>query len=144
VITDNGLSCAGMLPFNGCLSSKRFTTGLPTSPSTSYRTESLLLTTEDTSQSIRAAFVTPDFIKAVREKPLLGRSFIAEEHRPKGQPVVVLSQGLWQQRFGAESAVIGKSVAFNGRAHTIVGVMPGGFNVPAGADAWLPEVGSDR
>ena len=118
--------------------------GYPPPPDHSYRTESLLLTTEGTSHSIRGAFVTPEFIKAVRERPLVGRSFMAEEHQPKSQPVVVLSHGLWQQRFGADPAVSGKSVALNGRAHTIVGVMPGGFNIPAGAEAWLPEAGADR
>ena len=116
----------------------------PAPPDTSYRSGPLLLTMEGTSHGIRSAFVTPDFIKAVREQPLLGRTFIAEEHQPKGQPVVVLSHGLWQQRFGSDPAVIGRSVALDGRAYTVVGVMPKGFDTPAGAEAWLPEAGTGR
>lgn len=116
----------------------------PAPPSTSYRAASLLLTTEGASHSISVAFVTPDFIRAVRERPTIGRSFIAEDHQPESQPVVVLSHGLWQQRFGSDPAVIGQGVALDGRAHTVVGVMPKGFDIPAGAEAWLPAAGADR
>lgn len=112
----------------------------PAPPNTSYRIESLLRTTKDASRSIRGAFVTPDFIKAVREQPLLGRYFVADEYQSKDQQVVVLSHGLWQQEFGSDPAQIGKSLELNGRAYTVVGVMPKAFNVPEGAELWLPEV----
>src|ERR1700730_7270640 len=92
-------------------------------PPTSYRTDSVVLTTNHTSHAIRGAFVTPAFFKAVRDQPLLGRRFAAEEHQSKAQLVVVLSHGLWQERFGSDPNQIGKSVVLNGRAHTIVGVM---------------------
>lgn len=116
----------------------------PPPPSGSYRTASTTLTAGGASHSIRAAFVTPEFVKAAREQPLVGRSFVVEEHQAKGQPVVILSHGLWRQRFGADPSVIGKSVALDGRAHTIVGIMPKGFDVPAGAEAWLPEAAPGR
>ncbi len=114
----------------------------PTPPNTSYRIESLLLTTDDASHSIRGAFVTPDFIKAVRAQPLLGRYFVADEYQSKYQQVVVLSHELWEQRFGSDPAQIGKTLVVNGRAYTVVGVMPKTFNVPEGAEVWLPEAAS--
>ena len=114
----------------------------PAPPSTSYRVESMSLTTGDTSHSIRGAFVTPDFIKAVREQPVLGRHFSAEEYQSKQQQVVVLSHGVWEQRFGSDPAQIGKSVVLNGGSYTVAGVMPKRFNVPEGAEVWLPEAAS--
>jgi putative ABC transport system permease protein len=116
----------------------------PAPPETSYRVESLPLTTGAASHSIRAALVTPAFFEAVREQPVVGRSFHAEEYQSTDRPVVVLSHGLWQHRFRADPAVIGESVTLGGRAHTIVGVMPQGFDTPAGAEAWLPQAESDR
>lgn len=117
----------------------------PAPPSDSYRTESLPLTTGDTSNPIRVAFVTPAFFQAVRDKPLLGRAFNVEEHQSKNQErVVILSHRLWQQRFGAEPSMIGESGMLGGHAHKIIGVMPQGFDIPAGAEAWLPEAESNR
>lgn len=115
----------------------------PAPPNTSYRVESLLLTMNGASHGIRGAFVTPDFIKAVRELPLFGRYFYAEEYQSEYQQVVVLSHRLWQQRLGADPNHIGKALVLNGRAYTIVGVMPKAFNVPEGAEVWLPEASSD-
>src|SRR3712207_5384331 len=81
----------------------------PAPPSDSYRTESLPLTTEGASNPIRVAFVTPAFFQAVRSMPLMGRSFIAEEHRSKNRDgVVIISHALWQQRFGSDRSLIGK------------------------------------
>ena len=117
----------------------------PAPPTGSYRTEFVPLTTGGTSNPIRVAFVAPAFFQAVRERPLLGRAFVAEEHQSKNQEgVVILSHGLWQQRFGSDPELIGRSVDLNGRAHKVVGVMPRGFNAPAGSEAWVPEAGSDR
>lgn len=116
----------------------------PAPPSASYRTESLVLTIGDTSQSIRGAFITQEFIKATREQPLLGRQFIDDDHQRGYQQLAVLSYELWQQKFGADPAVIGTSLVVNGTAHTVVGVMPEEFNIPEGAAIWLPEAASGR
>ena len=111
----------------------------PAPPNTSYRIKLLLLTTDGTSQSIRGVFVTPEFIKAVRTPPLFGRSFLTEEYQSKDQGVAILSYGLWQQRFGADPAQIGKTLVLDEHTYTIVGIMPSTFNVPEGAEIWLPE-----
>jgi len=117
----------------------------PAPPAGSYRTESLPLTTGGTSNPVRVAFVTRAFFQAVREQPSLGRAFAAEEHQSGNREgVIILSHGLWQQRFGSDPALIGKGVELVGRAHTVVGVMPRGFDTPAGSEAWLPEAGSGR
>jgi putative ABC transport system permease protein len=59
--------------------------------------------------------------------PFLGRTFTAEEDQANGARVVILSHGLWQRRFGADTAALGRTLEINGKVHTIVGVMPAGF-----------------
>jgi putative ABC transport system permease protein len=76
--------------------------------------------------------------------PLLGRTFLAEEDRPGGDPVVILSHRLWQERFGADPSAIGKTLTLDGEMHTVVGIMPPSFRFFNGwgegkpADLWLP------
>jgi putative ABC transport system permease protein len=58
--------------------------------------------------------------------PALGRAFLAEEYEPGKGQVVILGQGLWRGRFGSDPNVVGKTVRLDGKAYTIVGVMPAG------------------
>src|SRR5205085_9334489 len=61
-------------------------------------------------------------------KPVLGRAFLPEEDAtPDSHPVAVLSYSCWQRRFGGDPAVVGKTVQFNSRPFTVVGVAPKGF-----------------
>ena len=60
----------------------------------------------------------------------IGRVFIADEDRQGGARVVLLSHGLWSERFGADAGIIGKSIRLNDEPHTVVGVMPRGFYFP--------------
>lgn len=75
--------------------------------------------------------------------PLLGRSMVPDDDRPGAALVVILSHGLWQNRFGSDSTVLGRDLKVNGVPHTIIGVMPAGFNFPQMAALWVPfESGS--
>ncbi len=66
-------------------------------------------------------------------QPQLGRAFRAEEDKP-GSRVVILSNGLWQHRFGGDPRVIGQAVSLNGESYTVIGVMPGSFQFPTRRD----------
>lgn len=75
----------------------------------------------------------------------LGRWFEPGEDREAGPPVAVLSEGLWRRRFGAASDVLGSSIMLEGRAYTIVGVVPASFSIvppssvfPSRVDVWVP------
>ena len=63
-------------------------------------------------------------------KPMLGRNILPEEDQPKHATVVILSYGLWARRFNSDRGVLGRPVQMNGRAATIIGVMPPEFNFP--------------
>ena len=60
--------------------------------------------------------------------PFIVRTFTAEEDQPNAPGAASLSHGLWQRRYGADRAAVGKAIEINGRVHTIVGVMPSGFS----------------
>src|SRR5262245_10739762 len=62
--------------------------------------------------------------------PLLGRAFLPEEDRPGGNRVVILSNGFWRRRFGADAQIIGKSITLDDQSYAVVGVMPPDFDFP--------------
>lgn len=73
--------------------------------------------------------------------PEVGRYFAPGEDQPGAAPVVVLSEQAWRTRFGADTEILGTTLALDGEAHTVVGIMPADFSFPAGAeprDAWVP------
>ena len=70
--------------------------------------------------------------------PQLGRSFVPEEDKP-GSRVVILSHGMWQRRFGADPAIIGRPLSLNGESYTVVGVMPEFINMPS-LEGWHDEL----
>jgi putative ABC transport system permease protein len=83
--------------------------------------------------------VSPNFFSILRVSPGLGRSFVPEEGLPGREHVAILSFGLWQSRFGGDSAVIGRKIVVDGTPDTIIGVMPRGFTLPKyNPDIWTP------
>ncbi len=82
--------------------------------------------------------VTANFFATLGVSPALGRAFLADDARPGAPDVVVLSDGLWRRRFGADPAVVGRDLMLNGQPTTVVGVMPAGFQVPPGVELWVP------
>ena len=70
--------------------------------------------------------------------PAIGRDFRAEEETDGRDRVVLLSDGLWRRRFGADRSVVGRTVAFNGRTFEIIGVLPARFWWPTRPDVVVP------
>jgi putative ABC transport system permease protein len=89
-------------------------------------------------EEIKVQFVSQPFFPALGVQPLIGRSFLPEEDRV-GNDLVVLSHQLWQNRFGADPAIIGKRATVSGRQRTVIGVMPPGFHfLDNQVKAWMP------
>jgi putative ABC transport system permease protein len=89
-------------------------------------------------ERIRGASIMADYLSTLGVKPVLGRSFTAEEDRPGGAPVGLISHSFWQKHFGGKTDVVGETLTLEDRAYTIIGVMPPGFDVPARAEIWVP------
>jgi predicted permease len=90
--------------------------------------------------SIAGRQVSGNFFSTMGVQPILGRGFNSEDDRIGAEPAVVLSHALWRERFSEDSGVVGSSIVLNGRAYTVVGVMPPGFSYPQGARLWVPLV----
>ncbi|HXX24671.1 MAG TPA: ABC transporter permease, partial [Terriglobia bacterium] len=86
---------------------------------------------------IPAVRVTSDFFDALGVMPARGRPFSTEEQRRGGFRVAILSDSLWR-RLGADPGLVGKTVELNREPHTVIGIMPPGFNAPLNDDAWFP------
>jgi putative ABC transport system permease protein len=97
------------------------------------------LTGIDDPERVNGYRVTPSYFRVLDARPALGRAFTADDARYTDSPnVVILSDGLWRRRFGADPGVIGREVRINDVPRTIVGVMPAGFVFPTGAELWTP------
>ena len=85
------------------------------------------------------AFVTGDFFEVLGVAARLGRTLRAEETWEGGEPVVVLSDRLWRERFASDPRVVGRTVSLGGRTVRVVGVMGPRFAFPLeGVEAWVP------
>ncbi len=97
------------------------------------------ITGEGEPVSVAGMNVSTDFFPILRVQPLLGRWFTKEEGTAGHDDKVILSYGLWQDRFGGDRNVLGRRITVRGSALTIVGVMPQGFTfVTAPVDLWTP------
>ena len=105
----------------------------------SHRTR-VVLTGEGEPVALEAAEVSASLFNVLRVRPILGRVFNADEDTPGKTNEIVLSYGLWRDRFGAAPGVIGKRIKIDGVPREVVGVMPAGFSYPSGRDAWTPIV----
>src|SRR5437660_8000359 len=98
----------------------------------------------DQVSSLRRALVSGEFFDVLGARPTLGRALGATDDVSGAAPVLVLSYGAWQRRFGGDPPVVARPVPTYdaGRPYTIVGVMPQRLDYPRGTDCWAPVVPS--
>jgi putative ABC transport system permease protein len=102
-------------------------------------TWSAVLERGDETARLASAGVSASFFHVLGVAPMLGRLFTPSDDIPTAPRVIILSYGAWVHRFGADARVIGTTVQL-GSSHTIVGVMPPGFDFPRGTEFWTPVV----
>ncbi len=105
-----------------------------------YWTDSVTMGRGADIEKVSGSMVSGSFFRTLGVTPVLGRFFGPADDTPGGTPVVVLSDGFWRTRFGADTLVLGRALQLGTVLYTIVGVAPPGFT---GADlrpvdAWLP------
>jgi hypothetical protein len=86
--------------------------------------------------------VTEQFFPILGSTPAHGRLFAASDHLPAAAPVVVITDGLAVRRFGSGESAVGQTFSIDGRAFTVIGVLPPGFTYRrhASAEMWFPAV----
>src|SRR5450432_2497481 len=89
-------------------------------------------------QRYTGAYVTDDLFKIIGVSPVLGRDFTAEDNKPGSPKVAILGDEIWRRDFNAEPNIVGQSVRINGKAATIIGVMPRNFKFPVSEELWTP------
>ena len=89
-------------------------------------------------ERVEASLVTPELFSIMKIPPQAGRVFFSEEAQDGHDDVVIISDELWRRRFGADIGVVGKMILLNGRNHTIIGIMPQGFEFPLRTALWKP------
>jgi putative ABC transport system permease protein len=95
-------------------------------------------------ERLRGSFVSPNLFPLLRSTPVLGRSFLEADDRPGAPLVVILGYSVWQDRYGGDPSVLGRSVRIDDAPATIIGVMPKRFTYPFIAQAWQPLAQSPR
>src|SRR5437016_4712045 len=101
-------------------------------------TATMILSDGETPDRYLGAFITADAFSFLGVKPVLGRTFRAEEDRHGAAPVALLGYEIWQNHFGSDANIIGRVVTINGKRVTVVGVMPKGWRFPEACDLWMP------
>jgi putative ABC transport system permease protein len=100
-------------------------------PIAAFSDGSLTLTGSGTPERLQAGFVTADVLPLLGVSPARGRGFAAEEDLPGRPAVVLLSDGLWRRRFGADPEIVGRTLMLDDAPTTVLGVMPPGFQLPS-------------
>jgi putative ABC transport system permease protein len=94
----------------------------------------------DAPERVRGARVTWNYFAALGVRPAPGRAFTAADDRPGAAPVAMLSEGLWQRRFGGDPSLIGRAVWMNGTPYDVIGIVPASFAFSAfSEDVFVPS-----
>jgi predicted permease len=84
-------------------------------------------------ERVEVSTITANFLPLLGVDPIHGRHFTAEEEKPGGPKVVLLSYGLWQRRYGGDPALVGRTIRLDGQDQLVVGILPRSFHL------WLPS-----
>jgi putative ABC transport system permease protein len=96
------------------------------------------LTAGNTPERVQGFLVTADFFDVLGVKPVRGRNFAEEENQPGKDTVAIITDSLWQRRFGSDPSIVNKTITTNGIVRTVIGVLPADFNYPKGAEVYAP------
>lgn len=103
------------------------------------RLERNLITGDGRPERVEVAEISASAFLLARVPPLMGRPLVDADERDGAAPVVVIGHRVWQNRFGGDPDVIGRTLQLGSSRHTVVGVMPEGFAFPLNHSLWVPR-----
>src|SRR6266446_8538300 len=89
-------------------------------------------------QRYTGGYVTEDFFRIVGVSPIMGRDFTADDNKPGAEKTTILGYEILKRDFNGDPNIVGQSVRINGKAATIIGVMPENFKFPISEQLWVP------
>lgn len=89
-------------------------------------------------ERVRTGVVSANYFDLFGVKPLLGRTFLADDDKLGAPPVLVLSYEYWKNNFGSDPEIVGKTFEMNDKVHTVVGVLPPVPQYPNENDVYMP------
>src|SRR5881398_462438 len=89
-------------------------------------------------QRYTGAYITEDLFKIIGVSPIMGRDFTADDNKPGAEKVAILSHEIWKRDFNGDPNIVGQGIRINGKAATIIGVMPPNFKFPFSEELWVP------
>lgn len=106
----------------------------------SWTTGAVTLSGPGEATRVTVANVSPSLLPLLRAQPLRGRLFTPGDGADGNWRIAILSQGLWEMRFGAREDMVGQNVMLEGGPATVIGIMPRTFRFPTGEiQMWLPH-----
>jgi predicted permease len=103
-----------------------------------FRSDDFNLTGAGEAERLEGFMISAGLFPMLGVRPVLGRTFLPEEDRQGAGPVALLGEGLWKRRFGASPEIVGRSLTLNGKAYTVVGVIPAAPAIRMEADVYVP------
>src|SRR5256884_6141857 len=95
------------------------------------------VTYKNNPQRYTGAYITEDLFRIIGVSPIMGRDFTADDNKPGAEKVAILSHEIWKRDFNGDPNIVGQSVRINGKAATIIGVMPPNFKFPFSEQLWV-------
>ncbi len=89
-------------------------------------------------ENVNGAYAAASLFDVAGIAPLRGRYYTADEDKAGAEPVVVISEQLWERRFGRDPALLGRTIPVDGVARTVIGIAPASLGLPRLAEVWLP------
>ncbi|MCP4654047.1 MAG: hypothetical protein GY856_01380 [bacterium] len=89
-------------------------------------------------QHRNGAHISSNLFPLLGVQPALGRGFDVSDESLAGEPVAIISAGIWRNRYSSDPRILGQAIRINGEMMVVIGVMPEGFRFPLSQDFWLP------
>ena len=87
---------------------------------------------------VKGRQISAELFSTLGISPVQGRAFLPDEDRPGAAPLAIISYGLWQRDFGGGPSTIGRSLVYDGKPYTVVGIAPAGFQLDGESDLFTP------
>jgi predicted permease len=89
-------------------------------------------------EQFTGTYTSANLFELIGQRPVLGRSLRPEDDRPQADPVAVIGDAIWRNRYGADPGIVGRVIKVNSLFCTVIAVMPPGMRFPFNSDIWIP------